>query len=76
MKKIEFGFNNDQEANSSWEEIGISGSKKSFKLLEMDSKIIATSMLPEVLDEMNEVMKYNQSSITTLAMNKSKIHTM
>ncbi len=55
---------------------GIHGSNKAFKLMEMDSKIIATSILPEVFNEMNEAIKYNQRSITTLAMENGKKHSM
>ena len=51
---------------------GIHIGPKSFKLVEMDSIIIATSILPEVFDEMNETIKYNQKSMATLAMERRK----
>ncbi len=50
---------------------GLHPSYKSFMLLETDNTIIATSILPDVFNEKNDAIKYNQRSISDLSIERN-----
>jgi len=55
---------------------GLHGSNKAFRLLELDNKIISTSILQEVFEEKREAIKYSQKSISDLVMEHTNNYSM